>query len=35
VAGKFTIYGQLPPHRAMLDREGGASHSDVAFVEDA
>jgi len=32
-AGKvFTIYGQLPSYRAMLDREGAAGPADVAIV---
>jgi F420-dependent oxidoreductase-like protein len=28
----FTIYGQLPSYRAMLDREGAAGPPDVALV---
>jgi 5,10-methylenetetrahydromethanopterin reductase len=28
----FTIYGQLPSYRAMLDREGAAGPADVAIV---
>jgi F420-dependent oxidoreductase-like protein len=30
----FSVYGQLPSYRAMLDREGGASPADVALVGD-
>lgn len=30
----FTIYGQLPSYRAMLDREGAAQPGDVALVGD-
>jgi len=30
----FTIYGQLPSYRAMLDREGAAGPGDVAVVGD-
>ena len=30
----FSIYGQLPSYRAMLDREGAASPGDVAVVGD-
>jgi 5,10-methylenetetrahydromethanopterin reductase len=34
-AGKaFSIYGQLPSYRAMLDREGAAGPGDVAIVGD-
>jgi 5,10-methylenetetrahydromethanopterin reductase len=28
----FSLYGQLPSYRAMLDREGAADPSDVAIV---
>ncbi len=28
----FSLYGQLPSYRAMLDREGAAGPSDVAIV---
>jgi F420-dependent oxidoreductase-like protein len=31
----FSIYGQLPSYRAMLDREGAAGPGDVAVVGDA
>lgn len=31
----FSIYGQLPSYRAMLDREGAATPGDVAIVGDA
>lgn len=31
-AGIFSIYGQLPSYRAMLDREGAAGPADVAIV---
>jgi hypothetical protein len=35
VASKvFSIYGQLPSYRAMLDREGAASPGDVAIAGD-
>jgi F420-dependent oxidoreductase-like protein len=34
-AGVFSIYGQLPSYRAMLDREGAAGPADVAIVGDA
>jgi F420-dependent oxidoreductase-like protein len=30
----FTVYGQLPSYRAMLDREGAAGPPDVAIVGD-
>jgi F420-dependent oxidoreductase-like protein len=30
----FTVYGQLPSYRAMLDREGAANPGDVAIVGD-
>jgi F420-dependent oxidoreductase-like protein len=30
----FSIYGQLPSYRAMLDREGAEGPADVAFVGD-
>jgi len=30
----FTIYGELPSYRAMLDREGAAGPADVAIVGD-
>jgi F420-dependent oxidoreductase-like protein len=30
----FSIYGQLPSYRAMLDREGAAGPADVAMVGD-
>ena len=30
----FSIYGQLPSYRAMLDREGAAGPGDVAIVGD-
>ena len=30
----FSIYGQLPSYRAMLDREGAAGPPDVAIVGD-
>ncbi len=30
----FSIYGQLPAYRAMLDREGAAGPADVAIVGD-
>jgi F420-dependent oxidoreductase-like protein len=30
----FSIYGQLPSYRAMLDREGAAGPADVAIVGD-
>jgi F420-dependent oxidoreductase-like protein len=31
---QFSIYGQLPSYRAMLDREGAAQPGDVAIVGD-
>lgn len=31
-AEQFSIYGQLPSYRAMLDREGAAGPADVAIV---
>jgi len=31
---QFSIYGQLPSYRAMLDREGAAAPGDVAIVGD-
>jgi 5,10-methylenetetrahydromethanopterin reductase len=31
---EFTIYGQLPSYRAMLDKEGAAGPADVAIVGD-
>lgn len=31
----FSVYGQLPSYRAMLDREGAATPGDVAIVGDA
>jgi len=31
-ASVFSIYGQLPSYRAMLDREGAAGPADVAIV---
>jgi F420-dependent oxidoreductase-like protein len=31
---QFSIYGQLPSYRAMLDREGAAKPGDVAIVGD-
>ena len=33
-AKSFSIYGQLPSYRAMLDREGAAGPADVAIVGD-
>src|SRR5271170_5200371 len=33
-AKEFSIYGQLPSYRAMLDREGAAGPADVAIVGD-
>jgi F420-dependent oxidoreductase-like protein len=33
-AKAFSIYGQLPSYRAMLDREGAAGPADVAIVGD-
>jgi 5,10-methylenetetrahydromethanopterin reductase len=33
-AEQFSIYGQLPSYRAMLDREGAAGPGDVAIVGD-
>jgi 5,10-methylenetetrahydromethanopterin reductase len=33
-AEEFSIYGQLPSYRAMLDREGAAGPADVAIVGD-
>jgi alkanesulfonate monooxygenase SsuD/methylene tetrahydromethanopterin reductase-like flavin-dependent oxidoreductase (luciferase family) len=33
-AQTFSIYGQLPSYRAMLDREGAAGPADVAIVGD-
>jgi len=30
----YTIYGQLPSYRAMLDREGAGGPADVAIVGD-
>ena len=33
-ATTFSIYGQLPSYRAMLDREGAAGPADVAIVGD-
>jgi F420-dependent oxidoreductase-like protein len=33
-ATSFSIYGQLPSYRAMLDREGAAGPADVAIVGD-
>lgn len=33
-AATFSIYGQLPSYRAMLDREGAAGPADVAIVGD-
>ena len=33
-ARAFSIYGQLPAYRAMLDREGAAGPADVAIVGD-
>ena len=33
-ASTFSIYGQLPSYRAMLDREGAAGPADVAIVGD-
>jgi 5,10-methylenetetrahydromethanopterin reductase len=33
-AKTFSIYGQLPSYRAMLDREGAAGPADVAIVGD-
>ena len=32
--GIFSIYGQLPSYRAMLDMEGAAGPGDVAIVGD-
>jgi 5,10-methylenetetrahydromethanopterin reductase len=34
IAEQFTIYGQLPSYRAMLDREGAEGPADVAIVGD-
>ena len=31
---RSTVYGELPPYRAILDREGAASPSDIALVVD-
>ena len=31
-ARTFSVYGQLPSYRAMLDREGAAGPADVAIV---
>jgi alkanesulfonate monooxygenase SsuD/methylene tetrahydromethanopterin reductase-like flavin-dependent oxidoreductase (luciferase family) len=31
-ANYFSIYGQLPSYRAMLDREGAAGPEDVAII---
>ena len=31
---QFSVYGQLPSYRAMLDREGAAGPADVAIVGD-
>ena len=31
-AREFSVYGQLPSYRAMLDREGAAGPADVAIV---
>lgn len=33
-AQTFSVYGQLPSYRAMLDREGAAGPADVAIVGD-
>jgi 5,10-methylenetetrahydromethanopterin reductase len=33
-AKAFSIYGQLPSYRAMLDREGASGPADVAIVGD-
>lgn len=33
-ATSFSVYGQLPSYRAMLDREGAAGPADVAIVGD-
>jgi 5,10-methylenetetrahydromethanopterin reductase len=33
-AQEFSVYGQLPSYRAMLDREGAAGPGDVAIVGD-
>ena len=33
-AGIFSVYGQLPSYRAMLDKEGAATPGDVAIVGD-
>jgi alkanesulfonate monooxygenase SsuD/methylene tetrahydromethanopterin reductase-like flavin-dependent oxidoreductase (luciferase family) len=33
-AQAFSIYGQLPSYRAMLDREGAAGPADVAIAGD-
>jgi len=33
-AEEFSIYGQLPSYRAMLDREGAAGPADVAIAGD-
>jgi alkanesulfonate monooxygenase SsuD/methylene tetrahydromethanopterin reductase-like flavin-dependent oxidoreductase (luciferase family) len=33
-AEMFTVYGQLPSYRAMLDREGAAGPEDVAIIGD-
>jgi F420-dependent oxidoreductase-like protein len=33
-AKTFSVYGQLPSYRAMLDREGAAGPADVAVVGD-
>jgi alkanesulfonate monooxygenase SsuD/methylene tetrahydromethanopterin reductase-like flavin-dependent oxidoreductase (luciferase family) len=34
VAKEFSVYGQLPSYRAMLDKEGAAGPGDVAIVGD-
>jgi 5,10-methylenetetrahydromethanopterin reductase len=31
---QFSVYGQLPSYRAMLDREGAAGPADVAIAGD-
>ena len=31
-AGIFSVYGQLPSYRAMLDREGAAGPADVVIA---
>jgi alkanesulfonate monooxygenase SsuD/methylene tetrahydromethanopterin reductase-like flavin-dependent oxidoreductase (luciferase family) len=33
-ARRFSIYGQLPSYRAMLDKEGAGGPGDVAIVGD-